>query len=122
SVNTVPIQEPSGVIVAHNTFVSPSIALNLQTPIVQHNAVLLNNLFVGPAQLAGKRAVDWTAKLNGVRFDGNGYYPDGELWFGVVDGMNQIFPDFAAATASGAVEANGRLLAQPIFAAGFVGP
>lgn len=116
------VEEPSGVIVAHNTFVSPSRALNLQAPITQHNSVLLNNLCIGPEQLAGARTVDWTARLNGVTFDGNGYYPDGGFWFGVVDDVNQVFPDFAAVLASGTVEPGGRLLARPIFAADFVGP
>lgn len=115
-------QEPSGVLIYHNSFASPNLALNLQTPITQHNFVIANNLFVGPEQLAGTRTVDWTAALDDGTFDYNGYYPDGGFWFGVVDGMNQIYADFAEAMASGAVEANGVLLSRPIFAADFVGP
>ncbi len=116
------VEEPSGVLIYHNTFASPNLALNLQAPITQHNFVIANNLFVGPEQLAGARTVDWTAVLDGGVFDANGYYPDGGFWFGVVDGMNQIYDDFAAAMAGGAVEANGVLLTRPIFADDFVGP
>lgn len=115
-------QEPSGVLIYHNTFVNPNLALNLQTPITQHNFILANNLFVGPAQLAGARTVDWTAALDDGTFNYNGYFPDGEFWFGVVDGMNQIYPDFASAMAGGAVESDGVLLARPIFVGDYVGP
>ena len=114
--------EPSGALVHHNTFVSPSLALNLQTPITAHNFVISNNLFVGPDALAGNRVVDWTAVVDGDRFDYDGWYPDGEFWFGVVDGSNRLYGSFAEAMASGAVEGNGVLLSTPIFVAGLVGP
>lgn len=114
-------QEPSGVLVYHNTFVSPNLALNLQTPITQHNFVIANNLFIGPEQLAG-RAVEWTAALDGAEFNYNGYWPDGGFWLGVLEGMNQVFDNFAALQASGVFESDGVLLTRPIFAADFVGP
>jgi uncharacterized protein (TIGR03382 family) len=114
--------EPSGALIHHNTFVSPTRALNLQTPITQHNFVISNNLFVGPQVLGGSRVVDWTANLNGGVFDFNGYFPDGAFWFGKVAGQNQLFSSFAAAQASGKVEGNGVLLSRPIFAVDFVGP
>ena len=114
--------EPSGALIHHNTFVSPNLALNLQTPITQHNFVFSNNLCVGPETLAGARTVEWTAALDGGTFDANGYYPDGGFWFGVVGGVNQTFASFAEASASGSVEANGVLLAVPIFEGDFVGP
>jgi hypothetical protein len=112
---------PSGALIYHNTFVSPKIALNLQTPITQYNFVVANNLFVGPAALAGARVVEWTAAIDGGRFDFNGYFPDGGFWLGVVGGSNRVYDDFAAMQAAG-VEAGGVLLARPIFAADFVGP
>ena len=115
-------EEPSGALVYHNTFVSPELALNLQTPITQHNFVIANNLFIGPEALAGDRTVDWTASIDNGRFDHNGYYPDGGFWFGVVDGENRIYDRFAAVLAAGEVEPNGVLLARPIFAADVVGP
>lgn len=104
--------EPSGVLVYHNTFVSPARALNLQTPITQHNFVLANNLFVGPAQVTG-RSVDWTAAIDRGEFDSNGYYPDSGYWFGTV-GSARIFANLAAAQAA-SIETNGRVLDIPIF-------
>jgi MYXO-CTERM domain-containing protein len=112
-------EEPSGVLIYHNTFVSPDIALNLQTPITQHNFVIANNLFVGPATVAG-RTVDWTAAIDNGVFDYNGYFPDDGFWLGTV-GSPRTYPDLAAAQAAG-VEVNGRALAQPVFASGFVAP
>jgi len=114
--------EPSGSIIVHNTFVSGDLALNLQTPITGHNFLIENNLFVGPPALTGSRTVDWTAGVDGGVFDANGYFPDGGFWFGVVDGMNRVYDSFAAAQASGAVEGDGLLLGEPIFATGIVGP
>ena len=46
---------PSGALIFHNTFVSAKLALNLQTPITQHNFRIENNLFVGPETLVGER-------------------------------------------------------------------
>jgi hypothetical protein len=115
-------EEPSGALIYHNTFVSPQIALNLQTPITQHNFVVANNLFVGPDALAGSRTVEWTAVIDGGRFDHDGFYPDGGFWFGVVGGENRTYDSFADLQAAGEVESGGVLLARPIFADEFVGP
>ncbi|MHC4990368.1 MAG: right-handed parallel beta-helix repeat-containing protein [Planctomycetota bacterium] len=114
--------EPSGSLIYHNTFVSPSLALNLQTPITGHNFRVENNLFVGPQSLSGGRTVEWTGGVDEGVFDYNGYFPDGGFWFGVVDGVNRVYDSFAEAAASGDVEANGVLLVAPIFEGGFVGP
>jgi MYXO-CTERM domain-containing protein len=114
--------EPSGALIYHNTFASPKLALNLQTPITQHNFVVQNNLFVGPDTLAGARTVDWTAALDGATFDFNGYYPDGGFWLGSIGGQNQLWGSFAEVQAAGVFEGSGVLLQTPIFAAGFVGP
>jgi hypothetical protein len=113
-------QLPSGVLIYHNTFISPARALNLQTPIRQYNFAIGNNLFVGPRAVTG-RVVDWTAEIvNGV-FDYNGYFPDGGFWFGKVSGVNRTYASFAAAQAAG-VEKNGLLLNDTTFAGGAVGP
>ncbi|MEW6750421.1 MAG: chondroitinase-B domain-containing protein [Candidatus Latescibacterota bacterium] len=115
-------QLPSGVLVYHNTFVSPDLALNLQSPITQYHFEIANNLFVGPETLESGRTVDWTTQVvNGV-FDYNGYWPDGSFWFGSVEGRNRFGTSFAEVQAAGEVEAHGRLLQRGIFAAGFVGP
>jgi hypothetical protein len=111
--------EPSGVLIYHNTFLSPERALNLQTPITQHNFVIANNLFVGPASLNG-RAVEWTATIDRGVFDGNGYFPDSGYWFGTI-GSPRTFASLAAAQAAG-VETNGRVLSTPIFADGISPP
>jgi hypothetical protein len=111
--------EPSGVLVYHNTFVSPERALNLQTPITQHNFVIANNLFVGPDQPNG-RAVEWTAKLDRGTFDSNGYYPDSGYWFGSTTAP-RTFATLAEAQAAG-VEQAGRVLSTPIFASGTAPP
>jgi hypothetical protein len=117
------VEEPSGALVYHNTFVSPSRALNLLSTITQHNFVIGNNLFVGPATLADARAVDWRARIDRGVFDYNGYYPDGAFMFGTTTaGVDRLYDDFAAVTASGAVESHGVLLDPDVFEGLFVGP
>ncbi|MDQ3341194.1 MAG: right-handed parallel beta-helix repeat-containing protein [Myxococcota bacterium] len=111
--------EPSGALIYHNTFASPDIALNLQTPITQHDSVIANNLFIAPANISA-RVVDWTAQLERVVFDGNGYFPDTGYWFGSM-GAARTFPTLAAAQAAG-IEPNGRVLTGPIFDGGFTPP
>lgn len=114
------VEEPSGMLIWHNTFVSPRIALNLQTPITQRGFRIENNLFVGPTAPAG-RTVDWTAVVVDGVFDHDGYYPDTGYWFGTVDGTRRVFATLAEARAAG-VEPNGVALSLPIFEAGLVGP
>lgn len=111
---------PSGVLIWHNTFVSPEIALNLQTPITQFHVRIENNLFVGPADPVG-RTVEWTAEVDDVVFDFDGYYPDDGYWLGTVGGSFRTFDTLADAQAAD-IEANGRALTLPIFEGAFVGP
>jgi hypothetical protein len=111
--------EPSGALIYHNTFASPAIALNLQTPITQHHFTIANNLVVAPADITG-RVVDWTAQLDDGTFDSNGYFPDTGYWFGTV-GTARQFPTLAAAQAAG-IETAGRVLTMPMFANGFTPP
>ncbi|MBI5479310.1 MAG: hypothetical protein HY906_10665, partial [Deltaproteobacteria bacterium] len=114
--------EPTGALVYHNTWVSPKLALNLQTAVTGHNFVFANNLFVGPAALAGSRTVEWTETVDRGSFDYDGFFPDGGFWLGAVGGQNILAPSFAALQALGMFEQHGALLVQPIFQAGFVGP
>jgi hypothetical protein len=115
--------EPSGVLVHHNTFVSPDLALNCQTSITQHAFDVSNNLFVGPDVTERGFTVDWTADVDGGRFDRNGYWPDGRFWFGSEPaGPFRLYASFALAQASGVVEGNGTLLARPFFASGLEAP
>ena len=116
------IEEPSGVFVYHNTFVSPERALNLLSTITQHNFIFANNLFVGPDLLWDPgRSVDWRAGINAGTFDHNGYYPDGGFMFGTVAGVDRLFSSFTQAQAGG-LETHGVLLFPSVFEAGFVGP
>jgi hypothetical protein len=111
---------PSGVLVWHNTWVSPEIALNLQTPIEQFHFRIENNLFVGP-ETPASRTVEWTAIVTDAVFDYDGYYPDDGYWFGRVGGANRSYATLAEAQAAG-VEVNGVVLSLPIFEDAFVGP
>ena len=116
------VEEPSGVFVYHNTFVSPERALNLLSTITQHNFVFANNLFIGPDLLGDPgRTVDWRAGINAGTFDYNGYYPDGGFMFGTVAGVDRLFSSFTQAQAGG-LETHGVLLFPSVFDAGFVGP
>lgn len=111
---------PSGVLVWHNTWVSPEIALNLQTPIEQFHFRIENNLFVGPTDPVG-RTVEWTAIVTDGVFDFDGYFPDTGYWFGVVGGTNRIYSTLEDARVVG-VEPSGVALTLPIFEDAFVGP
>lgn len=117
ALGVVPPQEPSGILVLNNTFVSPEMALNLQTPATTRNLLIANNLFVGPSP-AGVRVVDWTAPAADFTIDHDGWFPAGRYDFNPLGD----YPTFAAMQAGGVLEANGTLLAQPIFANGLTAP
>ncbi|MBI4876105.1 MAG: right-handed parallel beta-helix repeat-containing protein [Acidobacteria bacterium] len=118
-----PPQEPSGIFAWHNTFVSPSLALNLETSDPSHHFVIANNLFIGPAQTAAGRTVNWTGPIDDGVFDYNGYYPDGvfALRLPLEQGGYSRFANFAALQ-KGGIEAHGLLLAPPFFAGGLTAP
>ena len=116
-------QMPSGALIYHNSFTSPTRASNSQAPITQYNFEVRNNLFIGPHQPERGTSVDWTTNLVGAVFDANGYWPDGGFWFGRIDGVNQYWESWEEVQAAGRFEAHGILLQEDsIFAAGFVGP
>ncbi len=112
---------PSGVIACNNTFVSPAIALQVNTYAASHNVEVFNNLFVGPAVLAGTRTVDWNAPMVGGLFDANGYYPDGGFRFYLPPAGPLSYANFAALQAAG-LETNGSLLTEPVFDNGLAAP
>ncbi len=111
---------PSGVLVYHNTFVSPATALLLVTSAASHHFEIADNLFVGPALPPG-RVADWIGPIDHGRFDFNGYFPDGVFRFNLPPAGLVSSPSFAALQATG-METSGVLLAQPIFANGLVPP
>lgn len=111
---------PSGVLVYHNTFVSPATALLLETPVASHDFAVVNNLFVTRSDAPG-RVVDWQGPIDDGLFASNGYSPDGAFRFNLPPAGLVEQPSFAALRASG-FEPGGRLLVQPIFQSGLVAP
>jgi MYXO-CTERM domain-containing protein len=113
-------EEPSGMLVYHNTFVSPAPpdALDLQTTATSHHFVLENNLVIGPA--SASRVVDWEGPVDDGLFDYNGYLGSGSFRWNI-GGSLMNFADFAAVQAAG-LETHGVLLTQSPFAATIVPP
>ena len=112
---------PSGVLVYQNTFVSPALALFLNTSAGSHHFALANNLFIGPQPLAGTKTVDWLGPIDDGQFDYDGYFPDGIFRFNLVPAGLISYPSFAALQAGG-METHGLLLAPPFFASSLVAP
>ncbi len=112
---------PSGVLVYNNTFVSPAMALFLDTDAASHHFLIENNLFIGPDPLAGTKAVDWLGPIDDGLFDANGYHPDGVFRFNLIPAGLTSYASFAALQAAG-MEPHGTLLDLPVFASGFVAP
>src|SRR5207237_978585 len=79
--STTPPEEPSGMLVLHNTFVGPALALNLQTSATSHHFLIENNLFYGPSP-PGSHVADWTGGIDDGTFDHDGWFPDGTFDFG----------------------------------------
>ena len=117
ALGTTPPQEPSGMLVLHNTFVSPGLALNLQTSATSHHFVVENNIFYGPSP-PGPRVADWTGPIDDGTFDRDGWFPDGTFDFNAAG----TWTSFAAMRAAGTVEPNGILLVAPTFASGLEPP
>jgi hypothetical protein len=115
-------QEPSGVLVYHNTFVSqPGTDLKMETIITSHYFAIENNLFIAPAS-SGPIAVDWLGINDHGLFDYNGYFPDGTFRFhnpapgGYLDAQN-----FSLLQGSG-YETHGMVASGSLFANGLTGP
>ncbi len=115
-------QLPSGALIYHNSFTSPTRALNSQSPITQYNFELRNNVFVGPADPLRGTTVDWTTVLVGAVFEANGYWPDGGFWCSKLDGDNQFWESWTQEQTAGRFETRGVLLdGEAILASGVVG-
>src|SRR5206468_5634689 len=80
SLQTDPPEEPNGVLVLNNTFVSPAEALYMGSRATSHHFVLLNNLFVGPSPAAGPVA-SWSGPMDDGKLDYDGWFPDGTFDF-----------------------------------------
>jgi hypothetical protein len=113
-------REPSGMIVLHNTFVSPDHAIVMSTSETSHYFVLGNNIFVGPSSPLSGRTVEWDGPIHEGKIDYNGYYPDGIFRWDFPSGY-ATYADFAAMQAGG-MEVNGVLLDASTFANGLTAP
>lgn len=111
---------PSGVLVYHNTFVSPATALLLETSAASHDFAIVNNLFVTRSDPPG-RVVDWLGPIDGGVFANDGFFPDGGFRFNLPPAGLVAQPSFAALQASG-LEPGGVVLEQPIFESGLLAP
>jgi hypothetical protein len=121
ALGTTPPEEPSGMLVYHNTFVSPLTALANHTDAVSHHFVLENNLFVSAPDPNG-RTVDFTGGVDDGTFDYNGYFPDGIFDF-TWGGLGYVkYASLAAARAALGIEQHGVVLATPIFESGLTAP
>jgi MYXO-CTERM domain-containing protein len=121
ALGTTPPEEPSGMYVLHNTFVSAAHALNLQTSAASHHFVVQNNLFIGPDAPEAGKTVDWTGPIDDGTFDHDGYYPDGTFALNYVGAGYQKPASFAAAQALG-FEPSGVVVGAQNFASGLVAP
>lgn len=111
--------EPSGMLVLQNTFVSPVLALNLQTSSTSHHFVIENNIIHGPDSApAGARVADWSSPIDAGTIDHDGWFPDGKFDFDAVG----VWSSFAAMHAAGVLESHGVLLAPGTFASGLTAP
>jgi len=113
-----PPMEPSGILAFHNTFVSPVLALNLQTPAMSHYFAIANNLFVGPKGSGLKTVVSWDGPFQTGVFDYNGYFPDGIFHFNRFKAKMKDFASLGVAQGYG-IETHGLALAGPVFQNGF---
>ena len=112
--------QPSGVLIYHNTFVSPYESLTMQSGSPTHYFEFKNNLFVGPPVLRRGVTADWCGPINNGIFDYNGYWPDG--FYGYWFPWEYVkAAGFAMLQAKG-IERNGTLLGSSIFASGLLGP
>src|SRR6185503_5615111 len=114
ALGTTPPQEPGGMLVYHNTFVSPVTALANHTDAVSHHFVLENNLFITAPDPNG-RTVDFTGGVDDGTFDYNGYYPDGIFDFTWGSLGYVKYNNLAAARTALGIEVHGLILTPPIF-------
>ncbi len=127
--------DPSGMLVFHNTFVSPPLVDTSFTPVAlalnlineantSHNYLVENNLFVGNGTITGLRTASWKNFIDEGVFDYDGYYPNGDAQrpgfrFGGTGAPT--YPNFAALQAAG-IETHGVIVPQALFASGLTAP
>jgi Chondroitinase B len=112
--------ETSGILVYHNTFVSPGTALGLHDGTTSHHFAIQNNLFVSATSATG-RTMDWTGGIDDGTFDYDGFFPDGIVDFNFT-GYVKYNTFGEARTAVPTFEPHGIVLTSPIFASGLTAP
>jgi len=117
SLDTTPPETPSGVLVFHNTFVSPEQALLMASPGPSSHFKIENNLFVG-RPMVGEPVVSWSGLINDGTFDYNGWSPDGTFDFGAAGSWGS----FDLMQSDGVFETHGVSLTPGVFANGLVPP
>jgi MYXO-CTERM domain-containing protein len=101
---------PTGVIVIHNTFVTPGHAIQTSTSATSHYMILRNNLWVGTP--TDGRTIEWDAPIDHGDLDYDGFAPDGTMHFlGTAN-----YASFAEMVAAGVFEPHGVLVSGTIFA------
>lgn len=110
----------SGILVFHNTFVSPGAPLVVFDDTQSAHFAIENNIFLGPAALGGARTVDWSGTVRDGLFDYNAYRPDGGFRIRFDSGAVSQ-PSFAALQGAG-IETHGLLLSASPFENGLEPP
>ena len=121
ALGTTPPEEPSGVLILHNTFIKSGHAFQLSTPNVVHHYRVQNNLWIGNP--TDGKTVEWDTPIDfttGV-VDPNGYWPDGKFQYGY-GATGATYANFAAVVAGGRYEKNGTLLEADTFESGLKAP
>ncbi|MFI5306425.1 MAG: chondroitinase-B domain-containing protein [Polyangiales bacterium] len=116
-----PPEEPSGILVYHNTFVSPMNALADHTSDASHHFTIENNLFVS-SQVMNGRTMDWTSPIDDGTFDYDGFFPDGIFDFDFGAGYQKVTSFAMAKAMQPSFEPHGLLLDTPIFESGLTAP
>jgi hypothetical protein len=114
---TTPDETPSGILVLHNTFVSPEPALLMASTVQSSHFVVANNVFVGNPPV-GQPVVQWSGVIDDGTFDYDGWSPDGAFDLGA----GNSWPSFGAMQGAGLFETHGRILAGATFANGLIPP
>ena len=110
-------QDPSGMLIYHNTFVSSDHALFVNTSATGHYFELRNNLFVGPAAPSG-RIVEWDGVIDHGTLDFDGFYTP-NAGFRI---SGQSWANLAALKTSGPYEFHSTALTATTFASGLTAP
>jgi hypothetical protein len=126
--------EASGLLVFHNTFVSPplinssgtevAVALNLigEDGVAGHNFLVQNNLFFGRSDRPSLRTASWDLLTDEGLFDYNAYFPDQAFRFGQAGAITYSNLAALQAGTNPDFENHGVAVAQNVFVSGLQPP